>query len=397
MLKKLPAVFAGLVLTLSAYAANVELNDNHPDTYTVRKGDTLWSISARFLKKPWLWPEVWQANGQINNPHLIYPGDVINLAYINGQPRLSVGESSSTTTQHGLQPHVRATPLEHAVEPVPLEEIADFLTRPRIIGEDDLKNAAHVVAIEDSHLRAGPGQLIYVRGLDAQPGQQLSVIRPIGRYYEITSKDPNVPTAIYRQNLDDRDDRPSMLWHHGPEDFTLHGDVHFIGYEVEQYATVEVTHTGDAASALVVSADFEIRPGDYVIPADTTPYDSTYVPHAPPSVPPDMRVIAFTDALNTAGRLQVVALTFGADDGVENGQVYSIFHTNGTVHDDTDYPQGSFKSFFHAKDAKVHLPREYVGHVMVFRTFSHVSYGLIMDGILPVHLSDRLFDPDYRG
>ena len=397
MLKKLPAVFAGLVLTLSAYAANVELNDNHPDTYTVRKGDTLWSISARFLKKPWLWPEVWQANGQINNPHLIYPGDVINLAYINGQPRLSVGESSGTTTQRGLQPHVRATPLEHAVEPIPLEEIADFLSRPRIIGEDDFSNAAHVVAIEDSHLRAGPGQLIYVRGLDAQPGQQLAVIRPVGRYYEITSKDPNVPNGIYRQSLDNRDDRPSMLWHHGPEDFTLHGDVHFIGYEVEQYATVEVTHSGDAASALVVSADYEIRPGDYVIPADATPYDSTYVPHAPASVPPNMRVIAFTDALNTVGRLQVVALSFGAEDGVENGQVYSIFHTNGTVHDDTDYPPGSFKSFFHSKDAKVHLPREYVGHVMVFRTFSHVSYGLVMDGIRPVHLSDRLFDPDYRG
>src|SRR5215475_12965453 len=127
MLKKLPAVLVGLLLTLSVYAATVELVDNHPDTYTVQKGDTLWSISARFLKKPWLWPEVWQANSQISNPHLIYPGDVINLAYLEGgQPRLTVGQTSRSS----LEPHARATSLEHAVEPLPLERIQDFLKRP---------------------------------------------------------------------------------------------------------------------------------------------------------------------------------------------------------------------------------------------------------------------------
>src|SRR5215470_10434362 len=114
MLKKLPAVLTGMLLTLTAFAASVQLADNHPDTYTVRKGDTLWSISARFLKKPWLWPEVWQANSQVQNPHLIYPGDVLNLAYVNGQPRITRGDSTTTTTtQSGIQPHVRATSLEH--------------------------------------------------------------------------------------------------------------------------------------------------------------------------------------------------------------------------------------------------------------------------------------------
>src|SRR5262250_275136 len=118
MLKKLPAVFVGLLLTVAVYAANVELTDNHPDSYTVQKGDTLWSISARFLKKPWLWPEVWQANAQIQNPHLIYPGDVINLAYLEGgQPHLTVGE----TQRSNFGPHVRAKSLENAVEPLPLD------------------------------------------------------------------------------------------------------------------------------------------------------------------------------------------------------------------------------------------------------------------------------------
>lgn len=395
MLKKLPAVFVGVLLTLSVYAASVELNDNHPDTYTVQKGDTLWSISARFLKKPWLWPEVWQANNQIQNPHLIYPGDVINLAYLNGQPRLSVAGEARRSGP--LEPHARATSLENAIEPVPLEQVQDFLKRARLLGEDEFAHAPHVIAIEDNHLRGGPGQNAYVRGLDAQPGQQFALVRPIGRYYEYVSHDPNVPRGIFRQNLDDREDRPSMLWHRGPEDFTLHGDVHFLGYEVMQFGTVEVTHTGNVASTLIISADFEVRPGDYVVPADTMAYDSMYVPHPPKAAPANMRVVAFTDALNSAGRLQVVALTYGAEDGVENGQVYSIFHANDKVYDDTDYPPSSIKRFFHHDEAKVNLPLEYVGHVMVFRTFAHVSYGLIMDGIRPVHLHDRLFDPDYRG
>jgi hypothetical protein len=393
MLKKLPAVLVGLLLTLVAYAATVELTDNHPDTYTVRKGDTLWSISARFLKKPWLWPEVWQANGQIRNPHLIYPGDVINLAYLNGQPQLTVGE----TSRSNFEPHARATSLEHAVEPLPLEMIQDFLKRPRMLSQEEFEHAPHVVAIEDSHLRGGPGQLAYVRGLDAPPGTQLALVRPMGRYYQFVSKDPKVPTGIYRKDLTGDDDRPSMLWHSGPEDWTLKGNVIFLGYEVMQFGIVEVTHSGNPASTLIVSSDFDVREGDYVIPVDPMQYDSVYVPHPPKAIPENMHVIAFGYALASVGRLQVVAVSFGSDDGVENGQVYSIFHTNDTTNDDTDYPTGGTEKFFHPHDAKVYLPREYVGHVMIFRTFGHVSYGLIMDGIRPVHISDRLFDPDYRG
>src|SRR5664279_6331733 len=172
MLKKLPAVCAGLLLTLSAFAATVQLAEHHPDTYTVQKGDTLWSISARFLQRPWQWPEVWQANPQVHNPHLIYPGDVLNLAYVNGRPSLSVAGSSSGQDSSG--PHVRAEAVDDAIKPVPLSAIEDFLKKPRLVGEDEFRHAPHVVGIEDHHINGSTGQLIYVRGLDAPVGQQLS-------------------------------------------------------------------------------------------------------------------------------------------------------------------------------------------------------------------------------
>lgn len=393
MLKRLPAIFAGLLVAFAAYAATVELKPDHPDTYVVRKGDTLWGIASKFLKRPWEWPEVWQANGQIRNPHLIFPGDVINLAYLDGGPRLN----------NAGGPHVRAEQLEDAIKPIPLDAIDKFLKRTRIIGEDEFKNAPHVVGAEDAHLRGTPGQLIYVRGLSAQPGQQFAIVRTLGRYYEIVPRD-GTAQRFYRDSTDDanlaHENRDDLIWHHGPQEFSLAGKVNFLGYEALQTGTVRVTRAGDPASVLVLTADLEVRPGDFILPIDDKPYDAQYVPHPPKQVPAGMRVVAFTDSVDASawmvtGRNAVVALSHGAADGVENGQVYSIFHPGERINDSTDYPDGSAKKFFHPDDAKVQLPEEYVGHVMIFRTFEHVSYGLVMDGVRPVHLRDPLYEPDH--
>ncbi|MBR0346796.1 MAG: LysM peptidoglycan-binding domain-containing protein [Rudaea sp.] len=393
MLKKLPAIFAGLALTLVAYAATVELKPGHPDTYVVRRGDTLWSISNKFLKKPWQWPEIWQANGQIKNPHLIFPGDVINLAYLDGGPRLS----------NSGGPHARVEQLEDAVKPIALERIDKFLKRTRVIDIDQFKNAPHVVGAEEAHLRATPGQLVYVRGLDAAPGQQLAIVRVLGRYYEIVPRNGE-PQRFYRDSTDepsrDHEIRGDLMWRHGPQESSLAGTVNFIGYEGLQIGTVRVTKAANPSSALLLASDIEVRPGDLVLPLDDKPYDAQYVPHPPKQVPAGMRVVAFTDTIDpsgwmVAGRDQVLALSHGAADGVENGQVYSIFHPGEQVNDNFDYSPESGKKFFHPKDAKVQLPEEYIGHVMIFRTFDHVSYGLVVDGVKPVHLLDPLYEPDH--
>jgi LysM repeat protein len=389
MLKKLLAVSAGLLFTLTVFAATVktvEWAEQHSDRYIVRKGDTLWDISARFLKKPWLWPEIWQDNPQVRNPHLIYPGDELVLS--GGHVRH--GEGS-------IGPHARITSLEDAVKPIPLSSLKQFLKHTRVLTEDEYAHAPHVVGIEENQLRGTAGQLAYVRGLVAPPGTKLALLRASGRYYDMPPREEGQTREVYRQTSDWFDGRPGLLWHHGPNEFTLSGNVRFLGYEVLEYGNVEVTRVGDPSSALIVYSDFEVRPGDIVLPIDEKPYDDEYVPHAPARVPDNMRVIAFTetDAMNVVGPRQVVAMSRGSEDGIENGQTFSIYHDGEEVLDQTDYPQGSNDRFFHPGDAHVVLPPEFTGHVMIFRTFPRVSYGLVMDAVKPTHIGDFLWDPDH--
>ncbi|HET6545644.1 MAG TPA: LysM domain-containing protein [Rhodanobacteraceae bacterium] len=385
MLKKLLALSAGLLFTLTVFAASVQWADNAPDRYIVRKGDTLWDISARFLRKPWLWPEIWQINPQVRNPHLIYPGDELVL----GGGHVSHGAGS-------IEPHARATSLDNAIEPIPLDQLKPFLKHTRVLSEDEFEHAPHVVGIEENQLLGTPGQLVYVRGLDAPVGRTFALLRPMGRYYDMPPVDEGAPREVHRQTPDSRDGRPAMLWHHGPNEFTLHGRVRFLGYEMLEYGSIQVTRAGDPASALVIDSTLEVKAGDYVLPVEETPYDDHYVPHAPENVPDNMRVLAFTetDAMNVVGPHQVVALSRGAEDGVGNGQTYSIYHDGETVPDRTAYPEGGSRAFFHPHDAEVTLPPEFMGHVMIFRTFDRVSYGLVMDAVKPVHLGDFLHDPD---
>ena len=375
MFKKAFTVLAGTMVAAAVCAAGAaQLRSGHPDSYTVRRGDTLWGISARFLAKPWLWPEIWQANPQVRNPHLIYPGDVLNLSFINGGPAIR------------LEPSVH--PEGNPVPAIPLDALQTFLKDLRVMDSSVVSKAPYVVGMEENQLASTAGQNIYVRGLDSQPGQRWAIVRPehVFRGYS----DSNGGIDEYADDLDANAAMARSPW---VEDFD-NGSGHFfrgkdMGLEVKVVGTAEMLRGGDPSTLLVLDSTTEIHKGDRLMPVDDHPYDPYFFPHAPKSLPRNGRVIAFTDALDAVGPHQVVALSVGSADGVDNGTTFAIWQPGERIHDDV-----AGDVWRRGVGPRVTLPDEYIGHVMVFRTFEHVSYGLVMDGLRPVKKGDKLQMPE---
>ena len=139
------------------------LRPNAPKHYTVKRGDTLWGIASMYLKDPWLWPEVWVINPQVPNPHLIYPGDKLALAYGAERPPRRCG--SRRPVPCASTRACAATALESAIPTIPYSSIAAFLSRPTVMSSEQIRHAPYVLAFRDH----APGRRLGQRGLRAQP------------------------------------------------------------------------------------------------------------------------------------------------------------------------------------------------------------------------------------
>ncbi len=373
--RSLRTVCAVALLTVTTYAAAQQMRGDHPETYVVVRGDTLWGIAGRFLDRPWLWPEIWQANPQIANPHLIYPGDVISLAYLN---RVT------------LQPGPRA-PTEAPIDAIPLSDIEPFLKNRSIVFDFD--QLPYVVAAEESRLRGSVDRDVYVKGLvDAQPGQRYAVQRPATEFYG----------ARRSRDLDFRGKRipgESHLW--GQTQPRLRGQDAFLGYEMVQMGVGTVVRApgpdSEMATLTLDNDGFEARPGDRVVPVNPQPYDLQFFPHPPSAdaLAADPQVLAVADAMITGGPRDVIAISAGHQNGVDNGTVFSIWREGTHVVDRVRHPNTSrITDAPNAGSRRDRMPDEYAAHAMVFLTFDFVSYALVMEGTKPVQVGHRLKHPD---
>ena len=367
-------VVAVAMLTVATYATAVEVNGGHPDTYVVRKGDTLWDISARFLKKPWLWPEIWQANPQVKNPHLIYPGDVLSLAYLDrvvGQPG----------------------PRQDApIDGVPLSQVEPFLKQVSVV--DEITSLPFVAGLEDNRLRATSGQVAYVRGLDgAQVGQRWAVVRPTVQYAlpkpteDLTFRGEVTPGS-------------GNLW----SNFIVPSKrSQTLGYELIQVnvGTVTKVAAGDVdVTSIALQTQVggrEVRNGDRLVPVEANPYDLQFFPHVPAAQTEgvDIRVLAVTDMFTAGGPRDVIAISAGSANGIDNGTVVSLWRQGSHVANKMKYPGSSRMDDSNTDGAgRITLPDEYAAHAMVFRTFDKVSYALVMQGVKPVRVGYAAKHPD---
>ena len=372
-------MLAVALLTVASFAAAVELRGDHPDTYVVKRGDTLWDIAGRFLQRPWLWPEIWQANPQVKNPHLIYPGDVLSLAYLD---------------RVAMQPGQRS---ESPVNAVNLSEIEPFLKDLRIV--DSIEGLPYVVGLEDDRLRSSRGQVAYIKGLDGiAPGQRYLVVRPEKRY-RFVERAGLCCDLFQSEDLDARGDT-----FRGTGEFWTNAvfpskNTEMLGYELITQSTGTVTRgevAGIQASTLLLDAEGrDVRVGDRLVPVEAQPYDLQFFPHPPKEQQKYGRltVMSVADKYRTGGPHDVIAISGGSREGIDNGTVFSIWRrgssTVDTIKDGLDKDE-SLTLF----ESKVRLPDEFAGHAMVFRTFNNVSYALVMSSVKPTMIGYELKHPD---
>ncbi|WP_043311934.1 LysM peptidoglycan-binding domain-containing protein [Pseudomonas sp. ML96] len=336
-------VAAGGLVQSGLVQAAVQLKEGHPDRYTVVKGDTLWDISGKFLSQPWKWPELWHANPQIENPHLIYPGDTLSLVYVDGQPRLMLNRGESRGTIK-LSPQIRSTPMAEAIPTIPLEAINSFLLRNRIIDTpEDFNGRPYVVAGNAERVVSGAGDRVYARGA-FDDGQPVYGIFRQGKVYT----DPETDE--------------------------------FLGINADDIGSGEmVAEEGDIATLTLTRSTQEVRLGDRLFPTEERAVNSVFMPSEPQT---DINgvILDVPRGVNRIGQFDVVTINKGKIDGLVEGNVLAIYKTGETVRD-------------RITGESVKIPDERSGLMMVFRTYEKLSYGLVLYASRDLSLMDKVKNP----
>ena len=388
--RKLICFILTALLCGAAAAQDVSLRDDHPDEYIVVEGDTLWDISGRFLDHPWQWPAIWHANQQIENPHLIYPGDRISLVYIDGQPRLMVDRGRPTVR---LSPDARITNRQ-PIPPIPHDVIEGLIRNIRHVGsQEELDALPYVVANAEQRVNASVEDNTYVRNLNGNVGEFFAIMRVGSIYYRKNGEIHRAVEPGYGMHAPVRKEWHPTWWERAgnlrPQNY---GDV--VGFELYQVAVGMLAKKGDPSIVTIGSAQETVQEGDFVMPLDDIGYVDEYQPRAMDTVPPGMRVLAVQGDNRLVGHLKMVSISGGARQGVEPGHVFSAFRPGDTIRDSVKYPAGSLADASTWRGDKVTLPDEFGAHIMVFRVFDEVSYALIMAGERPVREFDVLKHPE---
>ncbi len=327
----------------------------HPRTYMVKKGDTLWDIASLFLKDPWYWPEIWHQNQQVANPHLIFPGDILTLIYVDGMPRIVstkpvregvVRDARGEIPVVKLSPKIRTQSIEASIDSIPGDAIRQFLTKPRVVTKDELEAAPYILGSDDEHLILGQGNQVYIRG-------------------EIDKE--RVRYTIVRKGSELIDPETEEL----------------LGYEAI-YAGEVLIHTyGDPAIGELLETQREVLIGDHLLPVDKSKINNLYFPRLPDSNLSG-QVAHLPDALFGVAKLQIVVVNKGARDGLETGHLLATYTKGAQIRDRFDPVD---------RNKEIDMPDIRSGLVMVFRSFDEVSYGLVLESSRVIHRGDIVKTP----
>ena len=346
ILQKIGIFVAAMLFATVSVADTLDMQENHPTKYVVQKGDTLWDISGKFLKKPWYWPKIWNVNPQINDPHWIYPGDVLTLVWIDGKPYLQKAVSAQKT------------------KPVPTidaKAIKTFLRHDQVLPFDDLERAKipYVLGENDAKKLIAETNDVYIKGALAK-----------GVQYAVYHKGPLLKDENGRK----------------------------LGYQaVYKGAVVAGDGNGTVTKYLLVKNVGEIKPGDYVLPFNNDEGFNLYFVPKPAQVETTVLALGNQD-YNLAGRNDTVILGKGSSDGVSVGDVFAVSKSGkgvvGHAAEETDYFEFSTVGKQFGADKNFKLPDDVVGQAMVYKTYDNVSLAIVLTGKKTVGVGYKAGKPE---
>lgn len=342
----------------AAPARNVNppaLKASAPNIYVVKKGDTLWDISKRFLKNPVRWPEIWASNKHVKNPHWIFPGDRLLMCDYQGRPIIGKDEGdgcdgiiSRYLGSTSLQPQIRVESLNNTIPVIPLEHIKQWLERYTLMAPDSIQGTPYILGTADQRVLAGKGQKVYVRGNGLVVGQRYAVYREAEPYVFTDANGKKYTAAL----------------------------------ELQQVASgIAVRSEGEVTTLeLTDSYNAEVRRGDRVLAEYDPMLPTLFYPTNAESIVPGGQIVRVLGSIGTAARHSVVTLDRGTAHGVQTGHVFSV-NQKGEVVTDPKTKE------------RVQLPDERIGQVMVFKAFDQLSYAYVLDSELPIKVGAGIQPP----
>lgn len=337
MLKKLITLaVAGALSAFSVSAEELSLKDDHPTTYIVKKGDTLWDISETFLDNPWLWPQLWHANPDVANPHLIYPGDVLSLIWVDGQPRLTLKKVVK------VSPSVRVEEKPDPIASVDNSILLPYLEFDALVDSNQLNMLPRVLGSTDARAYLSPRETLYVD--EVLSGEKWHI-------YRVTSQ--------FSRSV-------------GGETVQVHS--------LKRVADADFDSANAHRSALSISRIYqEVLPNDVLMPALEQANDAMFIPSpAPESL--DGEMVGHLYGSNYLGKGQVVVVNRGINDGLSSGNIMQIYSQGSHVAGS----KGNFKYTSSESDADFVLPEKVLGSAMVIRTYPAFSLAVIMESLEPL-------------
>jgi len=349
----------GTISTVEAAPArNVNppsLKASAPQVYVVKKGDTLWDISKKFLKNPVRWPEIWASNKHVKNPHWIFPGDRLLMCTYNGKPIIGKDEGdgcagiiSRYTGGTKLQPQVRVESLNNAIPVIPLEYIKHWLERSTIIAADSLNDTPYIIGAADHRVLAAQGQTVYARGNGMQVGQRYAVYRE-GEAYNLTD---------------------------------TNGKKYVAGLEMTQVASGIAVRDENDITTLELTESFtgEVRRGDRVLPEYDPMLPTLFYPTHADNITPNGSIVRVLGSIGTAAIHSVVTIDRGAIHGVQTGHVFNVDEKGEIVNDPKTRE-------------RIQLPDQRTGQIMVFKAFDQLSYAYVLESQLPIKIGSSIQSP----